>query len=142
MIETPEGIDPAHHLRLSVNDVSESWAADMPPAPHHVDRLIQFGRGWVADAPMLVHCWAGISRSTAAAFIVLCDRYGPGNEKRVAQQLRAAAPHAFPNPLLVKLADEALGRHGRMIAAIREIGRGEIVAEGHCVELPLLFEAS
>ena len=142
MIETPEGIDPDRHLRLSVNDVSESWAAEMPPAPHHVERLIQFGRGWSADAPMLVHCWAGISRSTAAAFIVLCDRYGPGSEKRIAQQLRAAAPHAFPNPLLVKLADEALGRRGRMIAAVREIGRGEIVAEGRCVQLPLLFEAS
>lgn len=142
MIETPEGVDPNRHLRLPVNDVSEAWAAEAPPALHHVAQLLEFGRDWSGEAPMLVHCWAGISRSTAAAFILLCDRYGPGSEEKIAQQLRAAAPHAFPNALLVKLADEALARQGRMIEAVRGIGRGDIVAEGCCVELPLLFETS
>jgi predicted protein tyrosine phosphatase len=142
MIETPMGVDPARHLRLSVNDVAEAWFAEAPPAAHHVDALIAFGREWDADAPMLVHCWAGISRSTAAAYILLCDRLGPGHEEKIARALRKIAPHAFPNPLLVSLADEALAREGRMIEAVRAIGRGEIVAEGCCVELPLAFEAS
>jgi len=142
MIDTPEGIDPARHLRLSLNDVSEAHMADMPPARHHVEQLLRFGRGWDATSPMLVHCWAGISRSTAAAYIVMCDRLGPGAENRIARQLRAVAPHAFPNPLLVSHADAALGRNGRMVAAIRAIGRGDIVAEGRCVELALDFEES
>jgi predicted protein tyrosine phosphatase len=140
MIETPEGFDPARHLRLSVNDVAEAWAAEMPPSPDHVEDLLAFGRGWRADAPMLVHCWAGISRSTAAAYILLCDRLGPGTEEKIAGRLRAAAPHAFPNPLLVAHADKILARDGRMIEAIRAIGRGDIVAEGRCVELPLDFK--
>ena len=55
--------------------------------------------------------------------------------------MRARAPHAFPNPLIVRLADEALGREGRMVSAIQSIGRGSIVAEGCCVELPLKLEA-
>jgi predicted protein tyrosine phosphatase len=140
MIETPDGFDPARHLRLSVNDVAEAWGADMPPEPHHVDKLLTFGRTWNADAPMLVHCWAGISRSMAAAYILLNDRMGPGFEEKIARRMRALAPHAFPNPLLVSYADKALSREGRMIEAVRAIGRGDIVPEGRCVELPLVFE--
>lgn len=140
MIETPDGFDPARHLRLSVNDVAETWAADMPPEPHHVDKLLTFGRTWNADAPMLVHCWAGISRSMAAAYILLNDRVGPGFEEKIARRMRELAPHAFPNPLLVSYADKALGRGGRMIEAVRAIGRGDIVPEGRCVEFPLVFE--
>jgi predicted protein tyrosine phosphatase len=137
MIETPAGIEAARHLRLGVNDVSEVEAAEAPPSEHHVAQLIAFAREWTADAPMLVHCWAGISRSTAAAYIVLCDRLGPGSETQIAQALRLRAPHAYPNSLMVSLADRALGREGRMIGAINMIGRGSIVAEGECVELPL-----
>lgn len=137
MIETPDGVDPARHLRLSVNDVAEVSAAEVPPAPEHVETLLRFGREWPASAPLLVHCWAGISRSMAAAYIILCDRLGPGSEHSIARALRARASHAFPNPLLVSLADTALSREGRMIDAIRAIGRGTIVAEGRIVVLPI-----
>jgi predicted protein tyrosine phosphatase len=137
MIDTPSGIEAARHLRLGLNDVSEVEAAETPPAEHHVAQLIAFGRDWPAAAPLLVHCWAGISRSTAAAYIVLCDRLGVGAETEIAKALRIRAPHAYPNPLMVSLADRALGRGGRMIDAVNAIGRGEIVAQGKCVELPL-----
>ena len=86
---------------------------------------------------MLVHCWAGISRSMAAAYTLLCDRVGPGYEFDIARALRARAAHACPNALIVALADRALGRGGRMIEAVAGMGRGEIVAEGCCVEFPL-----
>ena len=137
MIETPAGIEAAQHLRLGVNDVSEVEAAEVPPSAHHVAEIVAFGRSWPAEAPLLVHCWAGISRSTAAAYIVLCDRFGPGTEIEIAQALRVRAPHAYPNSLMVSLADLALGREGRMIRAVNMIGRGKIVAEGECIELPL-----
>jgi predicted protein tyrosine phosphatase len=140
MIETPDGIHPERHLKLSVNDVADVWAAEVPPAAHHVSQLLEFGRTWRVDAPILVHCWAGISRSTAAAYILLCDRLGSGSEDEIARMLRARAPHAFPNPLLVSLADAALARNGRIVEAVRAIGRGKIVAEGFCVELPLELE--
>jgi predicted protein tyrosine phosphatase len=140
MIDTPKGIDAARHLRLAVNDVADPFGAEMPPAAHHVEELLNFGEEWPATAPILIHCWAGISRSTAAAYILLCNRLGPGTEHIIAQRLRARAPHAFPNPLLISLADEALGRKGRMIEAVRAIGRGDIVAEGVRVELPLTLD--
>ena len=140
MIETPAGFDPERHLRLALNDVSEAWASELPPQAHHVSQLLAFGRSWDAKSPILVHCWAGISRSMAAAFILLCDRLGPGWELKIADAIRTRAPHAFPNPLLVSLGDTALDRGGRMVAAAIAIGRGEIVAEGRLVELPLAFE--
>jgi predicted protein tyrosine phosphatase len=139
MIETPQQIATERHLRLAVNDVLEVWASDSPPNETHIARLIDFGRLWSAEAPMLVHCWAGISRSMAAAYTLLCDRAGPGREFDIARELRARAAHAYPNGLIVALADRALGRKGRMIEAVASIGRGEIVAEGCCVEFPLIL---
>lgn len=137
MIDTPAGVDAARHLRLGLNDVADAGASEMPPAAHHVDQLITFGRGWDAKTPMLVHCWAGVSRSMAAAYILLCDRLGPWSERDIAKAMRQRAPHAYPNPLMVRLADRALGRDGRMVVAAEMIGRGVIVDEGECVEFPL-----
>lgn len=137
MIETPEGFLSERHLRLSMNDVAEAHDSDAPPAVEHIERLLTFGRGWTADMPILVHCWAGISRSTAAAYILLCDRLGPGSESEIACGLRYRAPHACPNPLMIRIADTMLERNGRMIDAVRDMGRGTIVALGARVELPL-----
>jgi predicted protein tyrosine phosphatase len=137
MIETPGQIAAERHLKLALNDVPEAIEVLRPPTTAHIARLIEFGHDWSAEAPLLIHCWAGISRSMAAAYILLCDRAGPGYENELAQFLRERAPHAYPNPLMIRLADDALQRAGRMVAAIASIGRGEIVAEGRCVLLPL-----
>jgi predicted protein tyrosine phosphatase len=138
MIETPRGI--ASHLKLGLNDVSYVEESEAPPAQHHIDQLLEFGRGWDAQAPMLIHCWAGVSRSMAAAYTLLCDRLGPGSEREIARSLRIRAPHAWPNALMVRYADDILGRKGRMVDAINEIGRGIIVVEGTCVEFPLVLD--
>jgi predicted protein tyrosine phosphatase len=137
MIDTPAGIDPARHLKVGVNDVADASLSEMPPGERHVAELLSFSRQWDAKAPILVHCWAGVSRSMAAAFALLCDRLETGKEHEIARAIRARAPHAFPNPLIVRYADTALGRDGRMIDAAESIGRGAIVAEGECVEFPL-----
>jgi len=136
MIDTPAGFPADRHLRLSMHDIADEGLPESP-ARAHVDRLIEFGRGWDAAAPMIVHCWAGISRSTAATYTILCDRAGPGAEREIAEILRERAPHAQPNRLLVRLADEALGRDGAMVRAIDAIGSGSMAAEGFPVEIPL-----
>ncbi|HUO89472.1 MAG TPA: hypothetical protein VMU08_09885 [Rhizomicrobium sp.] len=138
MIDTPEGIPNDRHLRLGVNDIVDVSAGENPPAMSHIEELLYFSRSWPADDPILVHCWAGISRSMAASYVILCDRLGRGSELYAAQAIRNRAPHAYPNALLVRYADEALGRQGRMIEAIRSIGAGTMVAEGEIVEFPLV----
>jgi predicted protein tyrosine phosphatase len=71
-----------------------------------------------------------VSRSTAAAFIAACALAPERDELVIARAIRAASPTATPNGRLVALADEALGRKGRMISAIETIGRGEDCFEG------------
>ncbi len=136
MIATPDGFAAERHLRLSLHDIDDP-NGNQAPAREHVDRLIAFGRDWDARAPMLVHCWAGVSRSTASAYTVLCDRAGPGSEREIAQALRERAPHAQPNRLIVRLADDALGRDGAMVRAVEAIGMGVVVTEGYPVAMPL-----
>jgi predicted protein tyrosine phosphatase len=140
-IPTPPSIGPDRHLRLAMNDICEPQPGLVLPCGSHVTDLIGFARSWDRQAPLLVHCWAGISRSTAAAFIVLCALNREGTEHELAWALRRASPTAYPNRLLVALADEALARDGRMIAAVEEIGRGQIAEEAEVFALPALVAA-
>ena len=137
MIETPAGFAAACHLRLGVNDVADPAAGTHPPGREHIDALLAFTRGWDGRSPLLIHCWAGISRSMAASYTVLCDRLGPGREIEIARSIRRRAAHAAPNTLLVAHADAALGRDGRMIAALNTMGPARMVEEGITTELPL-----
>jgi predicted protein tyrosine phosphatase len=79
---------------------------------------------------MVVHCYAGISRSTASAFAAACMLNPHRDEVSIARQIRAASPIAQPNRLIVSLADKALGRDGRMLRALDEMGPGSMTVEG------------
>ena len=141
MVERPPSIEPARHLRLVMNDISEPKPGLVPPNDDHVQELIDFVVDWDRQLPMLIHCWAGISRSTAAAFISLCA-LNPGiDEKLIAQTLRTASPTATPNTRLVLLADGLLKRGGRMSRAVEEIGRGQTTMEGTPFQLPARLAA-
>jgi predicted protein tyrosine phosphatase len=133
----PEPIPREKHLHLAFNDISEPKAGLDMPRLYHVQKILAFARQWDQQKPLLVHCWAGISRSTAAAYIILCALNPERNEKEAALQLRKASPFATPNPRLIALADDVLGREGRMIKAIADIGRGEEAFEGQPFALSL-----
>jgi predicted protein tyrosine phosphatase len=112
------------HLKLSVHDIAEDEPGFIAPHQGVVRDLLDFVGRWDQSAPILFHCWAGISRSTASAFITACLHNPNTDEGEVAAALRAASPTASPNPRLIALADAELGRAGRMIKAVREIGLG------------------
>jgi predicted protein tyrosine phosphatase len=122
MIETPTVLAPERHLKLGVNDIAEPTEGLIPPDESVVMRLLAFGRTWDETAPMLIHCWAGISRSTASAFTLACERSPEADERAIALAMRAVAPHASPNRRIVALADDMLGRRGRMVDAIAAMG--------------------
>lgn len=123
-LERPPGILPERHLRLGFNDISEAREGLVLVQQEQVEQLLQFVRRWDRQAPLVIHCFAGVSRSTAAAFASACALRPEVEEAEWAQRLRAASPTATPNARLVALADALLGREGRMIAAIAAIGRG------------------
>jgi predicted protein tyrosine phosphatase len=95
-----------------------------------MQKLLMFIKSWDKEHPLLIHCWAGVSRSTAAAYIAKCVLQPKRDEADLALELRAASLSATPNPMLIALADEALGREGRMRRAIDAIGRGANAFEG------------
>ena len=92
--------------------------------------MFEFVREWDHKAPMIVHCYAGISRSTAAAYSAVLALEPHRDEFELAWELRALSPSATPNPRIVAFADDILGRGGRMIDAIAEIGRGADAFQG------------
>jgi predicted protein tyrosine phosphatase len=140
--DTPEtdwsGFACGRHVRLAFHDIVEIMPGLIAPDRRTVQAILDFGRGESGQRPMLIHCWAGISRSSAAAFAIACDR-NPGFERDIAMELRRRAPSVTPNRLMINLADDLLQRDGRMIAAIEAIGRGAEAAEGEPYELPLRY---
>jgi predicted protein tyrosine phosphatase len=132
-----DGIVAGCHLKLTFHDIVEPMPGFVPPREYDAKLLVDFLKGWNQEKPILIHCWAGISRSTASAFAALCMSKPRADEAELAWQLRQASPTATPNRLLVSFADKLLGREGRMVRAIDAIGRGESAFAGVPFKLAL-----
>jgi predicted protein tyrosine phosphatase len=132
----PLGIAPGNHLWLQLHDISEPRDGHVHPASGHVERLIGFVERWERASPLVIHCYAGVSRSTAAAFVAVCTLNPDRSEATIAKALRRASPTATPNIRIVALADDMLGRQGRMVDAITAIGQG-VLAEASPFRLDL-----
>ena len=106
------------HLELRFHDVLVAAAGEIAPSIEHIDHLLRFIETARRDEDLLIHCRAGISRSTAAAFIAACFLYPDVPERTLALALRRASPVARPNQTMIALADTAMARDGRMTDAI------------------------
>lgn len=118
------------HLKLTFHDIAEPMEGFQAPQREHVERIVDFATRWDRKEPLLIHCWAGISRSTAAALTSMCLLHPDADELELAQELRRISPSATPNRLMLSYADDILGRRGRLLAAGAAIGRGEDAYEG------------
>jgi predicted protein tyrosine phosphatase len=137
-VSCPVTIRADRHLFLAVSDIVEPLDGQILPCAAHVETLLQFVHAWERESPLLIHCFAGISRSTAAAFVSACALAPERAEADIAAALRRASPSATPNARLVAVADDLLGRGGRMVDAVRSIGRGVEAYEGAPFMLPLV----
>ena len=129
-VQRPVSVLPANHLKVAMDDITEQVDGFVAPSEQHIEKVLAFVRGWDRNAPLVVHCYAGISRSTASAFAAACMLNPRKDEISIARQIRAASPIASPNRLIVSLADKALGREGRMLRALDEMGPGSMMVEG------------
>lgn len=129
-VTRPDGIAPERHCVVGVSDIAAPLDGHVLADETHVRQILDVAFTWERTAPLVIHCYAGIGRSTAAAFIAACALDPSRHEASIADALRAASPSATPNPRLVAVADAMLGREGRMIAAIQAIGRGAETFEG------------
>ena len=115
-----DGLDRSNHLLLYVDQESCAETIDLA-ARSRAREIIDFIRRSGCGGDILIHCNRGVSRSTAAAFIILCMMEPETAEAALMKRLRAAAPHADPCPLLVNYADDLLGRDGRMTDALDDL---------------------
>ena len=136
-VARPVSVLPANHLKVSMDDITEEMDGFVAPSETHIEQVLNFVRGWDRSAPLVVHCYAGISRSTASAFAAACLLNPNRDEISIARQIRAASPIASPNRLIVSLADKALGRQVRMLRALDEMGPGSMMVEGRPFRIDL-----
>jgi predicted protein tyrosine phosphatase len=129
-VQRPTHIAPENHLVLAVDDITMPVEGYTAPAHEHVKQLIDFVGTWDRATPMVIHCFAGISRSTAGAYVAACALNPQRDEMQIAQAIRRASRTAQPNARIVSIADRLLKRDGRMIRAIETIGPGQAAAEG------------
>jgi predicted protein tyrosine phosphatase len=137
-VQRPNHIAPENHLVLAVDDITMPMDGYTLPANDHVQRLIDFVTAWDRTTPMVMHCFAGISRSTAAAYVAACALNPQRDETQIAWDIRRSSRTAQPNSRIVSVADRLLKRDGRMIRAIDAIGLGDAATEGHPFRLDLL----
>ena len=137
--KTPAGVDEANHLKLAINDIDTPHTGLVHPESHHIETLLEFTERWNRDGPLVVHCLAGISRSTASAITAACALNPDVAETTIAQHLRQASATARPNPLMIELADKILKRNGRMIAAIQALEPNVATTEADTFWIPSYY---
>jgi predicted protein tyrosine phosphatase len=98
------------------------------PTKNDVEKILAWGRGLPQDAVVLVHCEAGVSRSTAAALALLVQRFGREHIDWCVEKLLEVRPTACPNPLITRWADELLGCDGQLFAAAEKVANDKIMS--------------
>ena len=123
-IEEPDTEDPFRtdvvpQLVLQFHDIDMTMLGYVEPEPEHVQQALTFAQE--IDGPLLVHCRAGVSRSTAIALAIAAVRLGAGNERQACEWLQQTYPQAQPNRLIVFLADEVLKRNCSLCSAVKQV---------------------
>jgi predicted protein tyrosine phosphatase len=129
-VPTPPSIEVGRHLYIPVHDIWERQEGLTFPDTTHVEEVISFAKGWDRAKPMVVHCYAGISRSTAAAIISTLVIRPDLDPAEIAAHVRRKSATATPNPEIIRIGDAMLRMNGRLIAAVEAMGRGEEAFEG------------
>lgn len=113
------GDHPGRHLFLEFHDVTRehTWGDATPPTRRHLERVVEFAGGILPDEPVLVHCAAGVSRSSAAALAVIASRLEPSEASatRAYEALLEAKQAIRPNEDMVAHTDQLLGYDGHLV---------------------------
>ena len=120
------------HVQLHLHDLDTPQEAatlrGVLPSRDHVLEILKVGAACLEASSssstrvhLLVHCYAGISRSTAAAYVVTTQALGVENAPEALAFVLRSRPEAFPNQLIVRHADRILQGQGRLLAALQPL---------------------
>lgn len=121
-------------LELRFHDVIEQRDASViAPRPAHVADLLAFGHDLLAEPPsmahLLVHCHAGVSRSTASMALILAQAQPDLPAERILDEVLRIRPQAWPNLRLIEIGDAQLGRDGALVAATAKAYRTQLARQ-------------
>ena len=122
-------------LELRFHDEMRRTSGKPPPRPDHVTRLLAFGRDLAAEPPpaahLLVHCHAGVSRSTASMALVLAQALPGRSGPEIMDVILHIRPQAWPNLRMIEFGDPMLSRGGDLVAAAHRVYRRQLAAGRH-----------
>jgi predicted protein tyrosine phosphatase len=114
--------EPHRRATMHFHDAIEPAPGVVLPRLADIEAILAFGRDIGDEVDhLLIHCHAGISRSTAAMLMILAQAFAQEDESAIVGRLVRTRPQAWPNSLMVGFADELLGRGGRLTAAASEV---------------------
>lgn len=113
---------PHSRAVLRFHDAIEPGPDTLLPREADVETILAFGRDAGDDLRhLLIHCHAGISRSTAAMLMILTQAHPGETDEALVERLMAIRPQAWPNSRMIGFADALLGRDGALSAAVTGI---------------------
>jgi predicted protein tyrosine phosphatase len=119
--------DPHFRATLRFHDAIEPDRDILLPQKGDVEAILTFGRDATEAGGLLIHCHAGISRSTAATLMILAQAHPNDDEDELADRLLQTRPQSWPNSRMISFADELLDRNGRLMAATASIYARQLV---------------
>jgi predicted protein tyrosine phosphatase len=127
--------DPHFRATLHFHDAIDPAPDIVLPKVADVEAILAFGRDLGGDVcHLLIHCHAGICRSTAAMAMILAQAFPYEEEDAIVDRLVQIRPQAWPNSLMIGFADELLGRNGRLTAAVNTIYARRMAARPDLVD--------
>jgi len=102
-----------HHLHIQVVDIGLAAKHTIYPLPEHLRQVLAFTQDLTDADRLLVHCFAGQSRSTAIA-IGICIQHGMSFVEAFAH-VAAVRNILLPNVLFIQHIDDHFGLQGALI---------------------------
>jgi predicted protein tyrosine phosphatase len=130
-----QAFDPHFRATLRFHDAIEPGPSLVLPHKADVEAILAFGRDAGEAAQLLIHCHAGISRSTAAMLMILAQARPHESEDAIAERLIEIRRQAWPNSRMIGFADELLDRGGRLLAATGSIYARQLAARPELGEI-------
>tara|TARA_Y100000991_G_C21808174_1_gene278415 strand:- start:51 stop:542 length:492 start_codon:yes stop_codon:yes gene_type:complete len=107
-------------LVLCFDDISIPVDDYILPQKKHIEKALDFADS-IGNGSLIIHCVAGISRSSAIALAIIAKSLGIGKEDQAIKELQILNPYCLPNKLVVKLADEILGHEMKLYNSTIEL---------------------
>jgi predicted protein tyrosine phosphatase len=125
-------------LEIRFHDVIEEYPGSVAPMPIHIEQLLAFGcrlgHELPAEAHLLVHCHAGVSRSSASMALLIAQAMPSRSGDAIFAEILRIRPQIWPNLRIVEMGDNALGRNGELIEAVKSVYRSQLAQQPQLAE--------